>query len=228
VFRHLANDQARTVAISGEIEHENKKIVDFKYRSIPGVGLVIMSAFELYDTSQLLEEKKEAPSEDISKKVQQMIDERLALHDLVYKVVDKKLAERDAIKELMMAKITESMRPADPVVVHVEEPVAIVAKSDAKAKKESPLKGFLENRKNKQKAPEFNIEMAKNEHVDCPDCGKKIFDGAAFSGCICFGDDRDRKVHITKTEEGVKIRFGRGWDAENIEMLLEVLRSRRG
>jgi hypothetical protein len=221
---------------SGDIEQENKKIVDFKYRSIPGVGLVIMSAFELYDTSELVKEQEQAPSEDIGKKVQQMIDERLALHDLVERVIDKKLAERDAIKELMMAKITESMRatPAPvevpaPVIVPVEEPVQLVAKSDAKPKKESPLKGFLENRKQKQiKAPEFHVQMAKGEHVHCPDCGKDIFDGAAFSGCICLGDDRDKKVHITKTEEGIKVRFGRGWDAENIEMLLEVLRSKRG
>src|SRR5271166_3411296 len=34
---------------SGEIEDDNKKIVEFKLRALPGVGLVIMSAFELYD-----------------------------------------------------------------------------------------------------------------------------------------------------------------------------------
>ena len=70
--------------------------------------------------------------------------------------------------------------------------------------------------------------MAKGEHVDCPDCKKNIFDGQVFSGCVCLGDDMDKKIYIKKSEDGMKIRFGRGWDPENIEMLLEVLRSKRG
>ena len=57
---------------------------------------------------------------------------------------------------------------------------------------------------------------------------KNIFDGKAFSGCICLGDDMDRKLFIKKTEDGVKVRFSKGWDKENIEMLLEVLRRKRG
>lgn len=212
---------------SGEVLEDNKVIVDFKYRSIPGIGLVIMSAFELYDTEELSQEHKSAPAEDITQKVQHLIDERLALHHLIGQVVDKKIEERDAIKQLLMAKISESLpepKPEEePVIMH-ELPMA-----KSSAKKESPLKGFLDQRKNKKpKAPEFHIEMAKGEHVDCPDCKKNIFDGQMFSGCVCLGDDMDKKIHIKKTEEGIKIRFGRGWDVENIEMLLEVLRSKRG
>jgi hypothetical protein len=225
---------------TGDIVEAGKIVCDFKYRSIPGIGLVVMSAFELYDTEKLVDLPEAKPEEDHSLKIQQLIDERLALHDLVGKVVDKKLAERDAIKELIMAKITDSMRdnsppkaeaPAEKPLeiapsIMVEERIQPVAKSQAK--KESPLKAFLDNRKSKSKPGEFHIQMAKGEHVHCPDCGKDIFNGDAFSGCICLGDDRDRKVHITKTEQGIKVRFGRGWDAENIEMLLEVLRSKRG
>jgi hypothetical protein len=214
---------------SGEVLEDNKMIVDFKYRSIPGIGLVIMSAFELYDTEKLAEEDKQAPAEDITQKVQRLIDDRLALHDLIGKVVDKKIQERDAIKQLLIAKISESFpvkeepKVENTVVIHNE-----VAMEKTVVKKESPLKGFLDNRKKKSNPAEFSIEMAKGEQVNCPDCKKNIFDGQVFSGCICLGDDRDRKIHIKKTEEGIKIRFGRGWDAENIEMLLEVLRSKRG
>lgn len=214
---------------SGEIFEENKMIVDFKYRSIPGIGLVIMSAFELYDTEKLTEDDKKAPAEDIAQKVQHLIDERLALHDLIGRVVDKKIQERDAIKQLLMAKISETLpvkeepKVENTVVIHNE-----VAMEKSSIKKESPLKGFLDKRKNKSNPVEFSIEMAKGEQVHCPDCKKNIFDGQVFSGCICLGDDRDRKIHIKKTEEGIKMRFGRGWDAENIEMLLEVLRSKRG
>lgn len=214
---------------SGEVLEDNKVIVDFKYRSIPGIGLVIMSAFEMYDAENLADHDKKSPSEDITQKIQHLIDDRLALHDLIGKVVDKKIEERDAIKQLLMAKISEALpvkeepkAEAPQVVIHNE--VALVKS----VKKESPLKGFLDNRKNKQKPAEFSIQMAKGEHVNCPDCKKNIFDGQLFSGCICLGDDRDRKIHIKKTEEGIKIRFGRGWDTENIEMLLEVLRSKRG
>lgn len=214
---------------SGEVHEENKMIVDFKYRSIPGIGLVIMSAFELYDTEKLAEEDQKSPTEDITTKVQHLIDERLALHDLVGKVVDRRIEERDAIKQLLMAKINDALpikeepKIEQTVVIHNE-----VLMNKSSTKKESPLKGFLDKAKNKQKPTEFSIEMAKGEQVNCPDCKKNIFDGQLFSGCICLGDDRDKKIHIKKTSEGMKIRFGRGWDTENIEMLLEVLRSKRG
>lgn len=218
---------------SGEVFEDNKVLVDFKYRSIPGLGLVIMSAFELYDTEKLAEEHEQAPSEDITQKVQHLIDERLALHDLIGQVVDKKIAERDAIKQLLMAKISEALpvKEEEPKIDHNEffKPVDLAAPMNkSSVKKESPLKGFLEERKGKTKPVEFPIQMAKNEHVHCPDCKKDIFNGEMFSGCVCLGDDRDKKIYIKKTEDGVKIRFGRGWDHENIEMLLEVLRSKRG
>lgn len=238
---------------SGEVFEDNKMIVDIKYRSIPGIGLVIMSAFEMYDTEKLIDNDKQQPSEDVTQKVQQMIDERMDLHTLVNKVVDKKLEERDAIKALLLAKINEDLKAKKDIaelahiskisapmeddyfrgmangmavadsVVNKKEPDFVEPK-----KKESPLKGFLDQRKNKQKPAEFSVQMSKGEQVECPDCKKNIFDGKVFSGCVCLGDDMDRKIHIKKTEDGVKIRFGRGWDVENIEMLLEVLRSKRG
>lgn len=244
---------------SGEIEQENKKVVDFKYRSIPGVGLVIMSAFELYDTSALVQEDQKTSDTD-SAKIQQLIDERLALHDLVEKVVDKKIEQKDAIKQLLLEKINQDLHQnkvasdiANITEIASSDPAAKtdeymrgmanglqVANSavndkepqflEAPKKRQSPLKSFLDNKKEKSKPKpiEFSVEMAKGEHVDCPDCGKNIFDGQLFSGCICLGDDMDKKVYIKKSEEGIKIRFGRGWDAENIEMLLEVLRRKRG
>lgn len=222
---------------SGEVLENNKRVVDFKYRSIPGVGLIIMSAFELYDTSKLMKNDEESEKEasdiaaqDLTLKVQHLIDERLALHDLIGKVVEKKMEQRDAIKQLIMAKISETLPKAEkPKDLDPESFMPEIHKSEPiSTKKESPLKGFLDQKKNKIKPSEFDINMSKGEHVHCPDCLKNIFDGEVFSGCVCLGDDREKKVYIKKTEEGVKIRFGRGWDHENIEMLLEVLRSKRG
>ena len=219
---------------SGDIEENNKKIVDFKYRSIPGVGLVIMSAFELYDTDHLLEQPKNEISDATSDAIQKIIDERLALHDLVGKVVDKKLSQRDAIQQLVLAKLSEVAKPK-PISIphHIEVPNSMINKQESipvesKPKKHSPLKDFLDGRQKKIKKAEYPIQMAKGENVHCPDCGKNIFDGNAFSGCICYGDDMDKKIYIKKSEEGVKVRFGRGWDPENIEMFLEVLRRKRG
>lgn len=241
---------------SGDLEKENKKITEFKFRSIPGVGLVVMSNFELYDNKKLTEETNYKPTEDILNKVQKMIDDRLALHDLIGKVVDKKLSERDAVQQLVLAKLSEELKKKkdieelreiqekstpqeDPyfrgmtnglevanAVINDKEPKFI--DHPKKMKKSSPLGGFLEERKNKLKKNEHHVQMAKNQNVSCPDCGQEIFKNEAYSGCICMGENMDSKVYITKSEDGVKVRFGKGWDQENIELLLDVLRGKRG
>lgn len=207
---------------TGHIEQNNKIIVDFKYRSIPGIGLVIMSALELYNVDEL--HKVPTPEPDVTDKVQKLIDERLALHDLVNRVVERKLQEKDAIQQLLLARLSEVVNPApQPVVVVIEK-----KEPEQKSKKVSPLGGFLDSRKTKPKPKEFSIELAKGEHVNCPDCGSSIFNGELFSGCICLGDDMSKKVFLKKTEEGIKVRFSKGWDQENIEMLLEILRKKNG
>lgn len=286
----------------GSIEKLGKIITEFKYRSIPGIGLVIMSAFELYDINKLVEPPK--VEEDLSSKVQALINERLAMHDIVNQVVDKTMAEREALNKLMLMKLTEELNatkaelerervrlaatgvaamgavavgefkpgdyahsaslddvlrfrekhekakkdianlasisandPASKTDEYLRGMANGIAVADAAVNDKEPefveapkkgsqkLKNFIEGRKKPQ---EFSIEMAKGEHVDCPDCGKKIFDGSAFAGCICLGDDRERKVFITKAEDGIKVRFSKGFDPENIEMLLEILRRKRG
>lgn len=258
---------------SGEIEQDNKKVVDFKFRALPGVGLVIMSAFELYDMENLInasDRNMQNPMvEDAEAKVQRMIDERISMTDLVNKVVDRKMMERQAIHEMMMTKLTDELQAMKSIAAAQQEVIidhqnkhrqiadlremqerttpqteeyfrgmtnglevanATVNNHEPKfvepQKKVRPLKEFLEGRK--KKPSEFSIQVAKGETISCPDCKKNIFDGAVFSGCICLGDDRERKVFIKKSEDGIKVRFSRGWDQENIEMLLEVLRRKRG
>lgn len=201
-------------SFNGEIFEENKKITEFIGRSIPGIGLVLLSTFELYDIEQLTQETKTDPS--IEHKVQQIIDERFAIHDLISKVVDKKLMEKDAIQQLVLAKLTESIsapKKVDPIV------------ENTMPKKSLPLKEFLDARKSKN---EFKIQMEKSETISCPDCHKEIFSSSGFSGCVCFGENYDSKVRIKKTESGVKISFPKHWTPDNIEMLLEVLRNKNG
>lgn len=246
----------------GSIEKAGKIITDFKFRSIPGIGLVIMSAFELYDINKLIDPPK--VEEDVSAKVQTLINERLAMHDIVSQVVDKTMAEREALNKLMLMKLTDELNATrdelerervrlagagaaaigyakdvkpgdyghsaslDDVNRLYDEKERLrkeneVLKSNMKGSQK--LKSFIEGRKKPQ---EFSIEMAKGEHVNCPDCGKNIFDGQVFAGCICLGDDRERKVFIKKSDDKISVRFSKGWDAENIEMLLEILRRKRG
>jgi hypothetical protein len=241
---------------SGHIESSTEKypvkvVAEFKYRSLPGVGLIIMSTFEMYDAHDLEKESPQA-TPDMQQQVQRMIDERLALNDLIGKVIDKKLAERDAIQQLILAKLAvPNVAPKEPLTDHFQE-----AKQDLKEKivdaalkatptsedcpiqevldevrKGSPLGRFLAKRKKKAlKEPkhEYAVEMVKGENVSCPDCHQNIFNGEAFSGCVCLGDDMDKKIYLTKAEKGLKVRFGKGWDPENIEMLLEVMRRKRG
>jgi hypothetical protein len=61
----------------------------------------------------------------------------------------------------------------------------------------------------------------------CPDCGGLEFIGEKFAGCICMGDMRNSKLRVVKNEKGdYELKFGKGWDKENIELLLEILRRR--
>lgn len=71
--------------------------------------------------------------------------------------------------------------------------------------------------------------MVKSE-ISCPDCKQQIFNGNLFSSCICYGDDFQRKVFIKKSEEAGKysISFSKGWDIENIQMLVDLLRKKNG
>jgi hypothetical protein len=173
------------------------------------------------------------------------------LHDLVGKVVDQKIAQKDAVHSVLLMKLTEELHKekennrkiaelrviqesstpqSDPYfrgmtngievvnsVVNKKEPNFVEA-----PKKKRPLAEFLESRKKK----EYEIHMSKGETVDCSDCGKNIFDGRLFSGCVCLGDDMSRKVFIKKSEDGIKVRFSKGWDQENIEMLLDTMRKK--
>lgn len=92
-------------------------------------------------------------------------------------------------------------------------------------KTQSKLKKFIE-KKAKKTSREFQISLNKTETVVCDDCKKEIFSKGAFSGCICFGDDRNNKIFIKKNEHGFTVRFPRSWDVENIQMLLEALRNK--
>lgn len=242
---------------SGDIVQVSKRIAEFKFRSLPGIGLVIMSTFELYDMENLINSSPRpnvAPvTDDISSKVQKIIDERIALHDLVNKVVDKKVSEKEAVNTLLLMRLTEELAKEKKKNEQISEVTKIATDpGNAKAneymrgmanglvvadsvanekepnfveapKKKRPLEEFLEKRK---KNKEHVVYLSKSETVECPDCGGKVFDGKSLNACVCYGDNG--KIFLKKTEEGIKVRFSKNWDEESIEMLLEVLRKKHG
>jgi hypothetical protein len=212
---------------TGSVYSNNKLVYDFKNRSIPGLGIILLSTFELYNLEELSK-----PTNDKSDLlgIQKLIDERMELHSLIGRVVEDKIAHREAIHKLMMDKLSEAMkRPHISLTDMTSSPTAVspisvkpsdMIKKETSKKKELPLKKFLDRKKPK----DHHIEMAKSETVDCESCGKTIFGASGFSACICYGSDMNKKIWIKKSDDGIDIRFSRGWDPDNIEQLLETLR----
>ena len=206
---------------SGEIfSSENKKIAEFKYRSLPSVGLVILSTFELYDISEQIESpvamtSNSQETEDSAVKLQLLIDERLQLHNLVRNVVDQKISEREALQKMLMLKIKESL------VQNMED-----IKEDNMTKK-SKLKEFLENRHKKEENSSETID--KSEDLKCPDCSTVIYKSGEshIKCCLCYGEFRNKEIKFSKNEGSVKFKFPKNFEMDNIEMLLEALKNNK-
>ncbi len=107
---------------SGEITGEGKVLAKFGYRSLPAVGLVIMSTYELYDKETNMQDLQN-PDIDYDK-VQRIIDERIRMQALVEEVVNKKLSEKEALQQLITQKIQDYLRSADAVKQSTLEPEA--------------------------------------------------------------------------------------------------------
>lgn len=194
---------------SGNVLKDNKIVNKFLYRTIPGIGLILLTTFEMYDMEDL---DKEQP-EDVSKYVQSFVDEKLKLKNLIEQVVEKKISERDAIESLVLAKINSKLsEPKSEVLINK------IKEDNVKTLK--PLKGFLDKRKNKKK---HAVPLNKSEVV-CPDCGSVIFKSESITPCICYGENRNSKITLHKTESNYLLTFSNSWDKENIEMILELLR----
>ena len=225
---YMAANKNAADDFTGSVYSDNKLVYDFKNRSIPGLGIILLSTFELYDVDSLSESKKE--SVDHGDKIQRMIDERMELHSLVSRVVEDKIAQREAIHKLMMNKLDEALKVASaPSISPIpQKPLEMdpkdIIKKEKPAKKELPLKKFLDRKK---KPREYSVEMSKSEKVNCPDCAQTIFGMGGFSSCLCFGENMGSKIWIKKTEDGVSLKFSRNWTSDNIEMLLEILRGNK-
>lgn len=197
---------------SGYLYSGGKKINEFEHRSIPGLGLVLMTVLELYDIENLKEAREEEKKESLDvHKLQNMIDERMRLHSLISRVVDEKIAHRDAIETLIKERIEQAF-----VVPQIsEEP------EEKEETKSDKLKSYIEQ--SKKKRDEVHIE--KSEGFHCHDCGADLYSGGKnLTLCICYGEDWNKDIKITKSEKGIKMKFPKSMDTENIQMLLTTLK----
>lgn len=200
----------------GDIIKEGKVVSSIKNRSIPGIGLSIMTAFEMYHPEELDEGIK--PIDDLmSLQIQKIIDQKIYMRSLIGDIVEKKISEREAIDKVIKERLAEML---------TEKRKEEAAPKKGEEAPESKLKSFLEKRNSKKG---FKIEMKKNESVQCPDCKQMIFREGSWTGCLCFGDERNNKVFLTKNDKGeASVRFSKNWEMENIFMLLEILRRKNG
>lgn len=209
---------------SGEITKEGKRIYEFQHRSLPSIGLILLSVFELYDLDMLNEIKEKPVLNETQEKIgklQELIDERLMLHSLIRDVVDKRLFEREAISRLIKEKLTEHVLSTSVIQVDKKEEPKEDSMED---NKKSKLRQFLENREKKRQE---SVEIDKSEDIACPDCKTIIHkkDSKEIRPCICYGEFFGKSIKVDVAKDGkVQIKFPKTFDIENVEMLLEALK----
>lgn len=210
---------------SGHIFSKGKILAKFKHRTLPGIGLIIMTTFELYDVDNLTVAKD--ISEDKAKEIDKIIEERLAMRDMIERVVDKKLEEREAIENLINKKLLQMVKEYQETPQKQDNPkndltVKIgVMKKVEKPKRKLKLREFLEKRQSKHL-----VSLEKSQTVRCPDCNNVILKDLKYKGCVCFGENMSSDLSLKKTDSGVLVCFDDSWTSENIQMLLSVLRKR--
>lgn len=209
---------------SGEIIQDGKRLYEFQHRSMPSIGLILLSVFELYDVDLLNEIKsykaEDKPAQDdCIERLQDVIDQRLAMHNLVRDVVDKRISEREAINKLIKDRLND----------HIAEVQAQAARPEVEEipmedNSKSKLKQFLDNIEKKRSE---SVTLDKSEDIQCPDCNTTIYKKQATEivPCICYGEHMAKPIKINKSEDGkVKIKFPKNFDIENVEMILEALK----
>jgi ribosomal protein L37AE/L43A len=205
---------------SGEITQDGKRLYEFQHRSMPSLGLILLSVFELYDIELLneIKQKQDQPKNDRIERLQDVIDERLAMHSLIRDVVDKRISEREAINKLIKERLSDHIAETQ---IKAEEPKE---EQPMEETNKSKLRQFLENREKKRSDA---VELDKSEDIKCPDCKITIYkkETTEIIPCVCYGEHMAKPIKITKNEDGkVKIKFPKSFDIENIEMLLDALK----
>lgn len=207
----LSND-----VYSGEVfSTDHKKLYHFKYRSLPAIGLVLMSTFELYDMSEMNAAKENVVEVDQEQRLQALIDEKLKFHALIRDVVDQRIAEREVLQQMLLNKLKSAIFTQQPVENEMKD-------------KKLKLKEFLESRQKKIEDT-GSEELDKSDSLSCPDCTGSIYKSgdAHIKCCICFGEFHNKDIKFEKKEGRVSFKFPKNFDKENIDMLLDTIKSNK-
>lgn len=204
----------------GELTKAGKVLSKFQHRSLPSIGLILLTSLELYDISQLDEIKSQQQKPEVEEKahkLQDIIDDRLAMHRMVQNVVDRKISEREAIDKLIKEKLNYHIMMANS---------SKDAEESMEDSKKTKLRQFLENRERRRQE---SVEIDKNE-ITCPDCDTTLWkteDRNKIKLCICYGENMNREIKFTKSEDGkIKLKFPKSFDIENVEMLLDAIKNK--
>ena len=226
LLNKIAND-----IYSGQIVEDGKVLHRFSNLTIPQLAGNIMTALEMY--------------EDLDAKV----SGHKAVMEVIAPLIEKLVAAHAAPAPVQIViNAAPAAQPAPVVVpslvqtppVMKEEPKAAEETSESSSstisKSEPTQHTNMQDeaklsetaRKIVQKAIGTRMTKAEME-VRCPDCGGQEFKGEKFVGCICMGDlATEANLKVLKSEDGnFRIEFGRGWDQDNIEMLLEILKRKQ-
>ena len=198
---------------NGDIVQNGKIVLEFMNRSLSSLGLLVLTTFELYDDCMIDDIRggvtKESHKES---KLQEIRDNRLMMNNLISSVVDQKIQQKEAINRIIHEKLIQHLsekKEEQPMEEH---------------SKKSKLKQFLEQRESRRTE---SLELDKSE-IKCPDCTGVLYKGEKHIDlCICYGEHYDSKIKIVKSKEGgVKLKFPKKFEVENIEMLLDVLKNK--
>jgi hypothetical protein len=126
----------------------------------------------------------------------------------------KSVFDNDFFEEIKKSENIDAQKVQD----LIGEKLKLINKSEQNSK----LKNFLkQSQKLKNEA-----HIKKTENINCPDCGFNLYKGGkSLTLCICYGEDWNKNIKIEKSEKSIKMKFPKTVDPENIEMLLETLRS---
>lgn len=99
-----------TDVYTGSVLKNSRSTAQFKYRSLPGVGLTLLTALELYDMKDLDQEVKSEPNlESNLTDMQKEIDKKVKIASLVEKVKKEEISYRDAIDNLIQFSLLNQL-----------------------------------------------------------------------------------------------------------------------
>lgn len=187
----------------GEFYSNGRVVSEFKHRTIPAIGVIMMTTFELYDVKEIPNQQG-IISEDVVCRLQKIIDERLYLRNLIQSVVREEISQKEAIERYINQKVSSVFKVEDEEV-----------KSSNEDDKKSKLRDFLERKK------EVVLDKAS---LECPDCGNVIHkkEELEIKPCICFGVETSIKLK-KKEKDTYVFKFPKSFDEDNRNMLLEII-----